>query len=98
MLSIFSSEPDGISSAAARSSAALREPRRRLPDSPTIFDMMDRIQGVLQDVHRDVADWGAVYALQIRGGGYAASMPRPWSSEPRGAFRTLLPRVQWLPR
>jgi hypothetical protein len=38
MLSIFNSDPDGISSAAARSNAELNEPRRRLPDIPTIVD------------------------------------------------------------
>jgi len=38
IVSIRNSDPRGISSAAARSNAELYEPRRKLPDIPTIVD------------------------------------------------------------
>ena len=44
MLSITNSEPCGINSAAARSSAVLNDPRRRLPEIPTILVMTDGLQ------------------------------------------------------
>jgi hypothetical protein len=37
---IDKSEPPGINSAAARSSAVLNDPRRKLPDSPMSFAIL----------------------------------------------------------
>jgi hypothetical protein len=44
MLPIRNSAPEGIISAAARSSAELNEPRRRLPETPMIVVTMDSPQ------------------------------------------------------
>jgi hypothetical protein len=48
MLSIFNSDPGGMSSVATRSNAELYKPRRRLPDIPTIVDTKYYLSALLR--------------------------------------------------